>query len=550
MTPTAAPRTATLDLFARADAPVVQPTPDVGWASGAVFNPGAALDADGTLRLLARGIPSGYRRVEVDHADAFEPDFGYDDYVSALGLAVRQPGGALRLADAPLIAPHDAADRYGCEDARITRLGDRWWITYTGLAEPAATADRGVGICLASTTDWATVERYGRVGPSVARQGRRTLPRPRRREGRHVPPDRARRPGRVFRRPGADDGARRPVLGARPGRPGRVGRDAARTAVGGQKGRHRADAHRDARRLAASIYHGADDDHVYRAGLALLDRDDPCRVIARARAAILEPDRYWERQGDVPNVVFPQGATVDGRRRCTPDYGAADTPSATPTRRWRTWSHVAPRGEQVALADAAGHLYFAGRRTARTRALAPRWSPSSDCMAACPSSSPYPDTTGRTAWFSTRPPYLVEPTRTNRPYGRARLGGDQRERLAGGAVRDALPRAGHRLRPRDATRTQRVVARTGGVHAATWSSVYRHPPRHRARRAVPRHGRRGRALHPDQGHVLPPLHRVRARQHGRRRRAAGAGTAGPSALPRHDSATLLGGRCTVRSWAN
>jgi len=77
------------------------------------------------------------------------------------------------------------------------------------------------------------------------------------------------------------------------------------------------------------VYHAADAAHVYRAGLALLDLDDPCRVIARARGPVLEPELDFEVHGDVPNVVFPQGATVedgpDGRPALNLYYGAADT---------------------------------------------------------------------------------------------------------------------------------------------------------------------------------------------------------------------------------
>ena len=322
MTPTAAPRTAAIDLFARADAPIVQPTPDVEWASGAVFNPGAALGADGTLRLLARGVPAGHRRVVVDHADAFEPDFGYDNYVSALGLAVRQPDGAFQLADEPLIAPRDEDDRYGCEDARVTRLGGRWWITYTGLAEPAATADRGVGICLASTVDWKTVERYGRIGPAVRDKDAALFPE--RVGGRiamfhRIAPDvqvvffedeeQMTAPGeRFWERALADLDASVVLRPERTWEAKKVGMGPPPIAT-------------DDGWLV--VYHAADADHVYRAGLALLDRDDPRRVVARTRRPVLAPELAWEREGDVPNVVFPQGATVeDGVLNLY--YGAAD----------------------------------------------------------------------------------------------------------------------------------------------------------------------------------------------------------------------------------
>ena len=58
------------------------------------------------------------------------------------------------------------------------------------------------------------------------------------------------------------------------------------------------------------IYHGVDPDRVYRAGAALLDLEEPCKVIART----LEPEEEYERIGDVPNVVFPEGAVIIGDR--------------------------------------------------------------------------------------------------------------------------------------------------------------------------------------------------------------------------------------------
>lgn len=52
------------------------------------------------------------------------------------------------------------------------------------------------------------------------------------------------------------------------------------------------------------IYHGYDDEHVYCMGTALLDLEDPRRVLKRPKETVLEPNAPWERRGDVPNVVF------------------------------------------------------------------------------------------------------------------------------------------------------------------------------------------------------------------------------------------------------
>lgn len=65
---------------------------------------------------------------------------------------------------------------------------------------------------------------------------------------------------------------------------------------------------------------------VYRAGLVLLDREHPQRVLRRSRDWILAPTEPYERVGDVPNVVFPTGATLDPETdRLRLYYGAADT---------------------------------------------------------------------------------------------------------------------------------------------------------------------------------------------------------------------------------
>ncbi len=74
------------------------------------------------------------------------------------------------------------------------------------------------------------------------------------------------------------------------------------------------------------IYHGATKEPVktYRAGAALLDLEDPQRVIGRTPLPLFEPEMEWEKVGDVNNVVFPEGLAVRGRILDI-YYGAADT---------------------------------------------------------------------------------------------------------------------------------------------------------------------------------------------------------------------------------
>ena len=65
---------------------------------------------------------------------------------------------------------------------------------------------------------------------------------------------------------------------------------------------------------------------IYRVGLALLDRRNPARVLARSPAWVFGPEAPYERSGDVGNVVFPCGWIVDGDGDTVRVYyGAADT---------------------------------------------------------------------------------------------------------------------------------------------------------------------------------------------------------------------------------
>jgi beta-1,4-mannooligosaccharide/beta-1,4-mannosyl-N-acetylglucosamine phosphorylase len=77
------------------------------------------------------------------------------------------------------------------------------------------------------------------------------------------------------------------------------------------------------------IYHGvltSCNGYVYSMGAALLDLDQPWKVIARGKDYLLSPQVPYEQVGDVPNVTFPCAALVDqALDRLTIYYGGADT---------------------------------------------------------------------------------------------------------------------------------------------------------------------------------------------------------------------------------
>jgi len=77
------------------------------------------------------------------------------------------------------------------------------------------------------------------------------------------------------------------------------------------------------------IYHGvltSCNGFVYSASVALLDREKPWKVIARAKPYVISPQTLYECVGDVPNVVFPCASLCDAETgRLAIYYGAADT---------------------------------------------------------------------------------------------------------------------------------------------------------------------------------------------------------------------------------
>ena len=78
------------------------------------------------------------------------------------------------------------------------------------------------------------------------------------------------------------------------------------------------------------LYNGADESLVYRPGWVLFDKNDPRRVLARSDAPFIEPTLEWEKTGNVPNVIFLEGAIPDRNTTGTREfslfgyYGAAD----------------------------------------------------------------------------------------------------------------------------------------------------------------------------------------------------------------------------------
>jgi len=227
--------------------------------------------------------------------------------------------------DEPLLAadPRWPEEAWGVEDPRVTRVDelDAWVIAYTSFS------DGGPGVSLATTQDFRSVTRLGRAR---APEDKNAALLPRRVQGQWV----------MFHRPVTKLGARadvwlsrspdlqmwsapEPVMGARHG----GWWDSARIGMGPPP--------LETPDGWLVVYHGVRQTvagALYRAGLALLDLEDPTKVLRRCSEWVLGPAEVYELTGDVPGVVFPCGLVHDpSSDELRIYYGAADTCIAVAT---------------------------------------------------------------------------------------------------------------------------------------------------------------------------------------------------------------------------
>jgi len=265
-----------------------------------VFNP-AAVALDGETVLLARVED----RTGISHLTVARSANGIDRW---------------SIDPAPLLAPTPgvASEQWGFEDPRVVWVEElrRWVITCTAYG-PA-----GPAVFLATTEDFRTVERHG-----VVRQpeDKNAALLPDRIGGRWV----------LLHRPKTQfGGARGEILLSRSD-------DLVSWSAPEQVLQPRDGAWWDSLRIGLGppplrtdhgwllVYHGVKETvsgEVYRVGLALLDLDEPTRVLRRLPAWVLAPLAPYERTGDVPNVVFPCGLLQEpGSHTIRLYYGAADS---------------------------------------------------------------------------------------------------------------------------------------------------------------------------------------------------------------------------------
>lgn len=130
--------------------PILQKNPDRVWEAGSVFNP-SVLYEDGVFRLVYRATND-------------IKNYEQGGYMSSIGYAESTDGIHFVRHDEPLISPDkDYESILGCEDPRITKIDDEYFMFYTAVGGTWEKWE--VRIALATSKDFKHWKKHGIVGP-------------------------------------------------------------------------------------------------------------------------------------------------------------------------------------------------------------------------------------------------------------------------------------------------------------------------------------------------------------------------------------------------
>jgi len=288
--------------------PALKPVKDHPWESRYVLNAGA-IKLDGKIYMVYRALG--------------------EDNVSRLGLAVSDDGFRFthRL-DHPIFEPEEKADAQGCEDPRLTRMGDHIYMTYTaydGMTAQIALASIPVDAFLHRR--WKAWKRHGMVFPGIMNKDATLFPE--QFNGKFAMLHRVDPLMWVTFSPHLSCPWPRKMHKILAGATCGMMWDATKIGGGSQPIKTRFG--------WLLITHGVDYAFIYRLGVMLLDLENPAKLLYRSPNFILEPEDEWELgEGErswVPRVVYTCGAVprngekgiLDADDELIVYYGAADS---------------------------------------------------------------------------------------------------------------------------------------------------------------------------------------------------------------------------------
>src|SRR6266404_4457844 len=284
--------------------PIVSPRGD-GFESAGTFNP-SVVKKDGKFVILYRAQ---------DH-----------NGTSSLGYATSDDGIRFeRRADPVMVSEAPYEKGGGVEDPRLQKIGNTYYLTYTGYnnVDGVAADKKDAQLCLAISTDLIQWKRQGIIIPGYKGKWNVKWTKsgaivPEKINGKYWMYYLADAQGRDSQMGVAysedllhwTEALDHPVLSSRSGSFDSQVVEPGPPPIITPQG-------------IFLIYNGANDKMVYSTGWVLFDKKDPTKVLARSEAPVFAPEKVWEKVGQVPNVVFVEGMVRDGNRWLF-YYGGAD----------------------------------------------------------------------------------------------------------------------------------------------------------------------------------------------------------------------------------
>ena len=282
-------------LIRSSENPIITPIKKHPWESEATFNPGA-IYLQGKVHLIYRALSKDKKSV-----------FGYASSKDGIHIEERL--------SYPIYLPREKFEKVGCEDPRLTKIGNKIYMCYTaydGKFPRVALTWILVKDFLSKKWNWV---KPIPLSPSDLND-----------KDAFIFPEKVQGKYLIIHRVGYDiDYSFTKTLDFK----GEVFLEENRW-IFTRKGWW------DSKKIGAAappiktkdgwlmLYHGiSEEDGFYRVGAVLLDLKNPIKVIARLDDPILEPETFYEKEGKVPNVVFPCG-NVLLKDKLFVYYGGAD----------------------------------------------------------------------------------------------------------------------------------------------------------------------------------------------------------------------------------
>lgn len=271
--------------------PLITPRPGLGWEEKGTLNPGGVLEG-GIFHIF-------YRAFSTQNTSSI----GY--------CAISSDVQMIERSSSPILAPEYEWEEHGCEDPRVTKICDTYYMTYTAYSR------RGPRIALASSSDLKAFKKIGVIGPDLDDKDAVLFPEVI--DGKIVllhriepliqiafidhskfekmsdPQIRSEYWTRYSLQHLYDHSVHTLMKPIEWWEEKKIG--AGPPPIKASKG-------------WLIIYHGVDNSLVYRAGVALADLEKLGRIIAKSKNPILEPKEFYKMSGFVRRVVFPEAAMI------------------------------------------------------------------------------------------------------------------------------------------------------------------------------------------------------------------------------------------------